>query len=67
MRSAADHVAVTVHDDGPGFDQGLNPVGFGIGEILGRHLAEIGGKGEVQSVSGGGIHVLITIPSRQRA
>jgi signal transduction histidine kinase len=65
VRSAADHVAVTVLDDGPGFDQASYPPGFGIREILGRHLEGVGGTGEVESVPGGGTQVRITVPNEQ--
>lgn len=62
-----DHVAVTVDDDGPGFDHASRPPGFGIREILGRHLEEVGGRGEVHSVRGGGTQVRIIVPRGQRA
>jgi signal transduction histidine kinase len=67
VRSGADHVAVTVRDDGPGFDQASHLPGFGIREILGRQLEEVGGKGEVQSVPGGGTQVRITVRREQQA
>lgn len=63
----ADRVAVTVQDDGPGFDQAAQPSGFGIREILGRHLDEVGGKGEVHSVPGSGTQVRIVVPREQQA
>jgi signal transduction histidine kinase len=62
VRSEMDQVAVTVCDDGPGFDESINLPGFGIGQILGRQLEEIGGKGVVQSGPGRGTQVRITIP-----
>ena len=67
VRSEADHVAVTVRDDGPGFDKASHPPGVGIREILGRHLEEVGGMGEVQSVGGGGTQVRIVVPRGQQA
>ncbi len=67
VRSGTDDVVVTVRDDGPGFDQGSRPPGFGIREILGRHLEEVGGTGEVHSVPGGGTQVRIAVPKEHRA
>jgi signal transduction histidine kinase len=62
-----DRVAVTVQDDGPGFDQASRLSGFGIREVLGRHLDEVGGKGEVHSVPGSGTRVRIVVPREQQA
>lgn len=67
VQADRDHVAVTVHDDGPGFDHASQPAGFGIREILGRHLEEVGGRGEVHSVHGGGTRVRIIVPRGQQA
>jgi hypothetical protein len=67
VRSETDHVAVTVRDDGPGFDQACHLPGFGIREILGRQLEEVGGTGEVQSLPGDGTQVRITVPKMQQA
>ena len=66
VQAEGEHVAVTVRDDGPGFDQASRLPGFGIREILGRHLAEVGGRGEIQSVPGGGTQVRIIVPTGQR-
>jgi signal transduction histidine kinase len=66
IQAEGEHVAVTVRDDGPGFDQASQLPGFGIREILGRHLAEVGGSGEIQSIPGGGTQVRIIIPTGQR-
>jgi signal transduction histidine kinase len=66
IQAEGEHVAVTVRDDGPGFDQASRLPGFGIREILGRHLAEVGGSGEIQSVPGGGTQVRIIVPAGQR-
>jgi signal transduction histidine kinase len=62
LRSAPQHVVVTVCDDGPGFDRHSRPQGFGIREILGRQLEAVGGRGEVHSARGGGTQVRITVP-----
>jgi two-component sensor histidine kinase len=67
VRSETDHVAVTVRDDGPGFDQASHPPGFGVREILGRQLEEVGGRGEVHSVPGGGTQVRIMVPKEHQA
>jgi two-component sensor histidine kinase len=58
-----EQIAVTVSDDGPGFDQASQLPGFGIREILGKHLAEVGGRGEIRSVPGGGTRVRIVVPT----
>jgi signal transduction histidine kinase len=66
VQAKGEHVAVTVRDDGPGFDQASQLPGFGIREILGRHLAEVGGRSEIQSAPGGGTQVRIIVPAGQR-
>lgn len=66
VQAEGEHVAVTVRDDGPGFDQASQLPGFGIREILGRHLAEVGGRSEIQSAPGGGTQVRIIVPTGQR-
>jgi signal transduction histidine kinase len=66
VQAGVEQVAVTVRDDGPGFDQASQLPGFGIREILGRHLAEVGGRGEIQSAPGGGTQVRIIVPAGQR-
>lgn len=55
-------VVVTVRDDGPGFDVSSTSPRFGIAEILGRHLAVIGGMSRVESAPGRGTAVHITVP-----
>lgn len=60
--SDLDQVEVIVHDDGPGFDRAAVRAGYGIGEILGRQLEAVGGRGVVESVPGGGTEVRITVP-----
>lgn len=62
VRPELRHVAVTVRDDGPGFDAASVREGFGIGEILGRQLAGVGGTGVVESCPGAGTVVRITVP-----
>ena len=64
-RSEGDQLVVTVRDDGPGFDSASTPRGFGIGEILGRQLEAVGGRGVVDSAPGRGTEVRITLPARQ--
>jgi signal transduction histidine kinase len=64
-RSAADHLSVTIRDDGPGFDAASTQAGFGISEIIGRHLAGVGGTGVVESTPGVGTVVRITVPLEQ--
>ena len=64
-RSEGGRLIVTVRDDGPGFDLASTPRGFGIGEILGRHLEVVGGHGAVDSAPGRGTEVRITVPTRQ--
>ena len=59
------HVAVTVCDDGPGFDPASVREGFGISEVLGRQLAAVGGTGVVESRPGAGTVVRITVPAEQ--
>jgi signal transduction histidine kinase len=66
VQAEGEQVAVTVRDDGPGFDQASRLPGFGIREILGRHLAEVGGRSEIQSAPGGGTQVRIIVPAGQR-
>jgi signal transduction histidine kinase len=58
-------VRVTVHDDGPGFDPAQVAPGFGIGHILGHHLDDIGGHGQVTSAPGKGTEVTITVPRQE--
>jgi signal transduction histidine kinase len=65
VRPEREHVAVTVRDDGPGFDAATVRRGFGIGEILGRQLDGIGGSGVVESRPGAGTVVRIRIPVEQ--
>jgi signal transduction histidine kinase len=65
VRSGADHLSVTVRDDGPGFDAASTQAGFGISEILGRQLAAVGGTGVVESRPGTGTMVQITVPADQ--
>lgn len=59
------HVAVTVCDDGPGFDPANVREGFGISEVLGRQLAGVGGTGAVESRPGAGTVVRITVPAER--
>jgi signal transduction histidine kinase len=63
--SDAHYVTVTVSDKGPGFDETATPNGFGISEILGRHLEDIGGWGTVRSSPGQGTEVYITVPKKE--
>jgi signal transduction histidine kinase len=65
VRSGADHLSVTVRDDGPGFDPAGTRLGFGISEILGRQLAGVGGTGLVESGPGTGTVVRIRVPVEQ--
>ncbi len=62
VQSDVNDLSVTVSDDGPGFDQASSPPGFGIREILGRQLEEVGGKGEVRSRRDSGTQVRIMVP-----
>jgi signal transduction histidine kinase len=63
-RSEGGQLVVTVRDDGPGFDLASTPRGFGIGEILGRQLEVVGGRGIVDSAPGRGTEVRIIVPTR---
>jgi signal transduction histidine kinase len=63
VRSGTDLLTVTIRDDGPGFDPASTPPGFGISDILGRQLADVGGTGEVESCPGAGTVVRITVPA----
>lgn len=63
VRPGRRHVAVTLADDGPGFDPAGARRGFGIGAILGRQLAGVGGTGAVESRPGAGTVVRITVPA----
>jgi signal transduction histidine kinase len=65
IRSDTHYVTVTVSDNGPGFDETATPHGFGISEILGRHLEDIGGWGTVRSSPGTGTDVHITVPRKE--
>jgi len=65
VRQELGRVAVTVRDDGPGFDEASTPRGFGIGEVLGRQLAGVGGTGVVESSPGAGTVVRIMVPAEQ--
>jgi len=65
VRSEADHLSVTVRDDGPGFDAASTRPGFGISEILGRQLGGVGGTGVVESCPGTGTVVRIRVPAEQ--
>jgi len=62
VRSEPDHVIVTVRDDGPGFEAATARQGFGIGQVLGRQLAGVGGTGAVESNPGAGTVVRIIVP-----
>jgi signal transduction histidine kinase len=62
-RSEGGQLVVTVRDDGPGFDLASTSRGFGIGEILGRQLQAVGGRGVVDSAPGRGTEVRITVPT----
>jgi signal transduction histidine kinase len=64
-RSEGGQLVVTVRDDGPGFDLASTHRGFGIGEILGRQLEAVGGRGVVDSAPGRGTEVRIILPARQ--
>jgi signal transduction histidine kinase len=61
-QSRPDRVEITVHDDGPGFDDTQIRPGFGMAEILGRQLAAVEGTGEVTSAPGEGTTVRIILP-----
>jgi signal transduction histidine kinase len=63
-RSSDDQVTVTVRDDGPGFDLATTVPGFGVGHVLARQLADVGGSGVVDSRPGSGTCVTITVPRR---
>jgi signal transduction histidine kinase len=65
VRPEPGRVAVTVRDDGPGFDAASARQGFGIGEVLGRQLAAVGGTGVVESTPGAGTVVRILIPAER--
>jgi signal transduction histidine kinase len=65
VRSDNAHIAVTVSDNGPGFDPIETRPGYGIAEILGRQLELVGGRGVVRSTPGHGTEVRITIPRPQ--
>jgi signal transduction histidine kinase len=65
VRPEPDHVAVTVRDNGPGFDRATVRQGFGIREVLGRQLAGVGGTGVVESHPGDGTVVRITVPAER--
>jgi signal transduction histidine kinase len=65
VQPGAGQVAVTVRDDGPGFDPASARQGFGISEVLGRQLAGVGGTGVVESCPGAGTVVRITVPAQR--
>jgi signal transduction histidine kinase len=62
LRSDRDHVTVTIHDNGPGFDPEDCRPGYGIAEILGRQLEQVGGRSVVNSSPDHGTDVLIMVP-----
>jgi hypothetical protein len=66
VSSAPRTVTVRVLDNGPGFSASLHRPGFGIAEILGRQLAEIGGSATVNSIPGRGTVVEIVVPREER-
>lgn len=63
VRPEPGRVAVTVCDDGPGFDSASVRHGFGISEVLGRQLSGVGGTGVVESRPGAGTVVRIMVPA----
>jgi signal transduction histidine kinase len=63
VRPEPGRVALTVCDDGPGFDSASVRHGFGISEVLGRQLSGVGGTGVVESRPGAGTVVRITVPA----
>jgi hypothetical protein len=62
VTTGPDTVTVTIHDDGPGFDPTNVTLGFGITQILGQQLEDIGGTGTVTSAPGKGTEVTIVLP-----
>ncbi|MBT8224515.1 MAG: hypothetical protein HKP61_19760 [Dactylosporangium sp.] len=63
-RGDPETIVATVHDDGPGFDPARTRFGYGLTQILGHHLGEIGGHATVRSGRGHGTEVTIRVPRR---
>ncbi|XVQ89104.1 ATP-binding protein [Microbispora siamensis] len=64
--SDSSNVTVRVLDDGPGFSAPLYRPGFGMTEILGRHLATVRGRASVNSIPGRGTVVEIVVARQDR-
>ncbi len=68
LQLVGDHVAVTVEDDGVGFDPALPATAagqhYGLGFMRDR-AAEVGGSVEIRSAPGAGTQVRITVPRRK--
>jgi signal transduction histidine kinase len=55
----ANHIRLSVHDDGAGFDMQQNDPGFGIRGMT-RRTDHIGGKIQIVSVPNNGMTVIVT-------
>jgi hypothetical protein len=60
--STDDRVAITITDDGCGFDLSASTHGFGIKESIRGRLHDIGGNASIQSSPGHGAHVTLQAP-----
>ncbi|WP_328451870.1 MULTISPECIES: sensor histidine kinase [unclassified Amycolatopsis] len=56
-------IAVVARDQGQGFDVQARPPGFGITQSIIARLAEVGGRGTVDSQPGRGTRVTLWVPS----
>jgi signal transduction histidine kinase len=56
-----DHVAISIEDDGIGFDSGTHRDGIGLSQLRLRAML-LGGRIEINSAPAQGVHILIEIP-----
>lgn len=56
-------IAVVARDQGQGFDVSARPPGFGISQSIMARLAEVGGRGTVDSQPGRGTRVTLWVPN----
>lgn len=55
-------VAISVDDDGSGFDVDAVPEGVGLGRSIRGRITEVGGRVRVRSTPGRGTEVVLTVP-----
>jgi signal transduction histidine kinase len=62
LRLDNDRIEVAIEDNGRGFDPQASGEGDGVGNLASR-LERLGGRGRIESRSGGGTRVLLTLPA----